>query len=206
MPTRVLIAEDDTVSRRLLQSYLERWGHEVVAVADGAAAWSSFQDDPCPLVITDWMMPELDGLELVRRIRACQSEDYVYVIMLTGRSQKEDLVAGMEAGADDFISKPFDRDELRVRLREGERIVQLEHELARQNRALRAAQSALSDQEPLLRRGQEVDAAVGELQGCLDRLAAGLAALPIVTVQGLLPELRQARALVARLREPAATS
>jgi two-component system, NtrC family, sensor kinase len=136
---RVLLAEDEAVSRRLLQSYLEKWGHEVVATESGAEAWDLFQQADFQLVMTDWMMPEMDGLELIRRIRAARRPAYVYAILLTARSHKEDLVKGMEAGADDFVAKPFDRDELRVRIRAGERIVQLERDLAAQNRALREA-------------------------------------------------------------------
>jgi DNA-binding response OmpR family regulator len=136
---RTLIAEDELVSRRLLSSYLEKWGHEVVAVESGVEAWKLFQEADFHLVLTDWMMPEMDGLELIRRIRASRRSQYVYAILLTARSHKEDLVRGMESGADDFVSKPFDRDELRVRIRAGERIVQLERDLAAQNRALREA-------------------------------------------------------------------
>jgi signal transduction histidine kinase len=126
---KILIADDDPVSRRLLQNYLQKWGYEVTAAQDGAEAWRLFEADSFPMVITDWMMPELDGSGLIRRIRASQRPGYVYVMLLTARSQKEDLVEGMEAGADDFLTKPFDRDELRVRLRAGERIIRLEHHL-----------------------------------------------------------------------------
>src|SRR5215467_7848053 len=134
---KVLIADDEVVSRRLLQNYLQRWGHEVVAAQDGAEAWSLFQAGEFPIVISDWMMPKMDGLELIRQIRARHRPDYVYAILLTSRSHKEDLVEGMESGADDFLTKPFDRDELRVRLRAGQRIVNLEQSLAEQNRVLR---------------------------------------------------------------------
>src|SRR5262245_34656683 len=136
---KVLIAEDDPISLEVLQSYLERWGHEVVAAEDGAAAWRLFEADDISLVITDWMMPAMDGLELVRRIRAAPRPGYVYVILLTAKSRKEDIVRGMEAGADDFLVKPFDREELRVRLRAGERIVMLEQDLARRNEELLTA-------------------------------------------------------------------
>jgi two-component system NtrC family sensor kinase len=125
---KVLIADDDPISRKLLQSYLQKWGCEVTAAENGGEAWSSFQQDEFPIVITDWMMPELDGVELIRRIRSGPRPGYVYVILLTAKGQKEDLVTGMDAGADDFLTKPFDRDELRVRLRAGERIVQLEQQ------------------------------------------------------------------------------
>ena len=134
---RVLIADDEAVSRKLLERYLEKWGYEVSVVEDGEQAWELFCRGDYPIVVTDWMMPEVDGIELIRRIRNSEHAAYVYTILLTARSQKEDLVAGMEAGADDFVSKPFDRDELRVRLREGERIVRLERDLAERSRALR---------------------------------------------------------------------
>lgn len=150
---KILIADDDPVSRRLLQSHLQKWGYEVEAVPDGAEAWRRFEGGPFPMVITDWMMPELDGPGLLRRIRSSRRPGYVYAMLLTARSQKEDLVEGMDAGADDFLTKPFDRDELRVRLRAGERIIRLEH-------GLRETQAALVQTE--------------QLAG-LGRLAAGLA-------------------------------
>src|SRR5262249_982838 len=100
------------------------------------------------------MMPEMDGLGLVRRIRACPRPGYVYTILLTARSQKEDVVEGMEAGADDFVTKPFDREELRVRLRAGERIIRLERTLADQTRAFREGQAALVQREKLASLGQ----------------------------------------------------
>jgi phosphoserine phosphatase RsbU/P len=123
---KVLIADDEAISRRVLQGYLERWGHEVVAAQDGAEAWELFVAGDFPMVISDWVMPQLDGVELIRRIRAHQRPGYVYAVLVTSKSKKEDLVEGMEAGADDFITKPFDRDELRVRLRAGKRIIELE--------------------------------------------------------------------------------
>lgn len=137
---KVLIADDDPVSRRLLQSHLQKWGYDVTVAVNGADAWQRFEAGDFPMVISDWMMPEVDGRELIRRIRASGRPNYVYTILLTSRSQKEDLVEGMDAGADDFVGKPFLTEELRVRLRAGERIVKLEQALAEQNRQLRAAQ------------------------------------------------------------------
>jgi sigma-B regulation protein RsbU (phosphoserine phosphatase) len=133
---RVLIAEDDPISRHLLQRTLEQWGYEVVAAPDGAEAWRLFGSADFPLVISDWVMPDVDGIELVRRIRSAARPGYVYTILLTAKSQKDEVVTGMAAGADDFIIKPFDRDELRARLRAGERIIRLEEALLAQNRAL----------------------------------------------------------------------
>src|SRR5215813_4720161 len=94
-PMNVLIAEDEVVSRRLLQSNLEKWGHQVVVTADGAEAWTQFQKNEQPIVISDWDMPEVDGLELVRRIRAGKRSHYVYIILLTAKAQKADVVEGM---------------------------------------------------------------------------------------------------------------
>ena len=140
---KVLIAEDDPVSRRLLQSYLQKWGHDVIATVNGAEAWKTFQEGEFHVVVSDWMMPEMDGLQLVKSIRTHARPGYTYIILVTERSQKEDVVTGIEAGADDFVTKPFDRDELHARLRTGERIVSLERRLAEQNKALLKAQAEL---------------------------------------------------------------
>jgi two-component system, NtrC family, sensor kinase len=139
---RVLIAEDDAVLRRLLQNYLEKNGHEIVAARNGAEAWERFREGEFHFVITDWMMPECTGVELIRRIRASDRPGYVYVILLTSRSEKEDLLEGMDAGADDFVAKPFDQDELRVRIRAGERILTLEQKLLHSERLASAGEAA----------------------------------------------------------------
>jgi DNA-binding response OmpR family regulator len=140
---KVLVADDDPVSRRLLQSYLQKWGHEVTVAVNGAEAWRLFEQADFPVVISDWTMPEVEGCELIHRIRASGRPGYVYTILLTARSQKEDLVEGLDAGADDFVTKPFHHEELHARLRVGERIVKLERTLEEQNRLLREAQAAL---------------------------------------------------------------
>lgn len=122
---RVLVAEDDPISQRILTSYLSKWGFTATVVSDGQEAWERLQLEDHPIVISDWMMPGLSGVELVRRIRNWKSpHGGMYTILLTGRNAKEDLVAALEAGADDFVTKPFDRDELRVRLEAGVRIVE----------------------------------------------------------------------------------
>ena len=123
---RVLIVEDDPVSGLVLERTLQRWGYEVIKAKDGEEAWKKYQVAPVSLVITDWMMPHADGLELCRRIRNLARESYTYIILLTAKSQKSDLVEGMNAGADDFMTKPFDSAELQVRLRAGERVLNLE--------------------------------------------------------------------------------
>ncbi len=198
---RVLIAEDDLISRRLLQSSLEKWGHEVVSAQDGREAWSCFEVGDFPIVISDWMMPELDGVELVRRIRACQRPGYVYTILLTAKSQKEDLVHGMEAGADDFVTKPFDREELRVRLRAGERIIQLEQSLEEQNRALREAQAALVQSEKLASLGQLAAGVAHEINNPIAYVTNNLAVLrrDVPAAMEVLNKYREARESLARV-------
>jgi sigma-B regulation protein RsbU (phosphoserine phosphatase) len=133
---KIMIAEDERITRRKLQRHLEKWGHEVTAVEDGRQAWENFRQQHFDIVVTDWDMPHMDGYQLIEHIRAGDQSQYVYIIMLTGRSETSDLVSGMEVGADDFLSKPFDRNELRVRLNAGERIIRLERKLAQQNEHL----------------------------------------------------------------------
>ena len=137
---KILIAEDEEVGLFTLQAALTRSGYEVVAARDGLEAWEILQRHDAPqLAIIDWMMPGIDGLELCRRVREPRSGAYVYVIMLTGKARKEDIVAGMQAGADDYLAKPFDVDELRVRVRAGERICVLQEALR-----VQATQDALT--------------------------------------------------------------
>jgi sigma-B regulation protein RsbU (phosphoserine phosphatase) len=154
---RVLIADDDPISRRLLERTLQHWGYEVTAARDGAEAWRFFQERDYPLVISDWVMPGMDGLELVRRIRASSRPGYVYILLLAAASHRREVVEGMNAGADDFVSKPFDRDELRVRLRAGQRVIDLEQKLVEQNRDLRERNA---DMEADLRMACEVQQAL----------------------------------------------
>ena len=142
---RILIAEDERITRATLVRQLVGWGHSVVAAEDGEAAWEHFKAGGFDIVVTDWEMPLLSGLELVRRIRESVAATYVYVLMLTSRTDKSDIVSGIEAGADDFVSKPFDREELRVRLLAGERIVRLERALKQQNAELRDANERIHD-------------------------------------------------------------
>ncbi len=126
---RILTVDDEPGVLRVLRIYLESFGFEVESCSSGEEALERFDAGETPIVITDWTMPGMDGLELIRAIRARPGGQYVYALLITGRSGRGDIVTGMEAGADDFIAKPFDRDELRVRVREGERIVRLERAL-----------------------------------------------------------------------------
>jgi CheY-like chemotaxis protein len=123
---RILIADDDRMSTMMLGRTLEQWGFEVVVAHDGVAAWERIiGDEPPELAIVDWMMPGLDGIELCRRIRSTTLRSPVYVILLTARTSRQDLVAGLEAGADDYLTKPFDPDELRARIHVGQRTLGL---------------------------------------------------------------------------------
>jgi putative two-component system response regulator len=124
---RILIADDNNFYRRALQLTLEEWGYEVVSAADGRAAWDVLSGpNPPKLAILDWEMPGLDGLELCRRVRGLFRHEPTYLILLTSKAGKENAIAGLDSGADDYVIKPFDRDELRARLRVGRRIVGLQ--------------------------------------------------------------------------------
>ncbi len=123
----VLIAEDDPIFRRILESWFKRWEYRVTAVENGLDAWKVLQKDDAPqLAILDWMMPGMDGIELCRKIRRSNPGPYRYVLLLTAKDDKQDVITGLEAGADDYLTKPFDVDELRARVRAGERILDLQ--------------------------------------------------------------------------------
>jgi two-component system cell cycle response regulator len=129
---KILIAEDDPVSRRLLETFLGKWDYHVVVTTDGSEAWEVLNGPDAPnLVVSDWMMPRMDGLELCRRIRAMERPDYIYFIILTAKGGKHDVVQGLEAGADDYLVKPFDQEELKYRVKIGERILNLEQSVRR---------------------------------------------------------------------------
>jgi diguanylate cyclase (GGDEF)-like protein len=135
---KILIAEDDPISRHLLQATLRKWGHEVHVACNGQEAWEVLQQPDAPhLAVVDWMMPEMDGVEICRRLRELQRREYIYVILLTAKSRTADVIVGMDAGADDYITKPFDAGELKVRIRAARRILDLQSELLAAHEALR---------------------------------------------------------------------
>ncbi len=127
---KVMIAEDEPISRRILETFLKECGYEVLSTSDGMEAWEIIRTTDAPkLVISDWMMPNMDGIELCEKIRGMEKTQYVYFILLTTKAEKKDIIQGLDAGADDFIVKPFDREELRSRVKIGERIINLEQRI-----------------------------------------------------------------------------
>src|SRR5712692_10299812 len=134
---QVLIADDDSVSRRLLEVTLTRWGYEVVSVANGLEAIQALQAPHAPsLAILDWEMPGIEGVEVCRRARQQDEGRYTYIILLTARNRKEDIVEGLQSGADDYVIKPFDTYELQARVRAARRIVELQDQLIASRDAL----------------------------------------------------------------------
>jgi len=147
----ILIADDDLIPRTLLQATLKSWGYEVTAVADGEAALDALQRPGAPqLAILDWMMPGMPGIEVCRRLRETVSPEPTYIILLTARNEKADIVAGLEHGADDYITKPFDRSELKARLQVGQRFLALQGKLASRVRDLEEALSQVKQLQGLL--------------------------------------------------------
>ncbi|MCL4692597.1 MAG: response regulator [Candidatus Hydrogenedentes bacterium] len=136
----ILIAEDDVTSRRMLEAVLEKWGYQVQVVNNGERALEILLEAGSPpLALLDWMMPGIDGVEVCRRVRQNRKDTLPYIVLVTARANKADIAFGLNAGADDYIVKPFDRDELKARVGAGERIVALEQEGARRLRKLQDA-------------------------------------------------------------------
>jgi len=135
---KVLIADDSATSRAMLRKSLERWGYEVVMAEDGAAAWDILEKpDAPPMAILDWVMPHMTGPEVCRKVRETRREPYTYILLLTSKNSKDETIEGLEAGADDYIVKPFDQQELSVRLRAGKRIIDLQLSLMEAREELR---------------------------------------------------------------------
>ena len=144
---RILIAEDDPVTRHMLRTFLVKWEYEVVAAVDGIEALRILEAEDAPsLAVLDWMMPGLEGPQVCKRVREHPERPYVYVLLVTARSQKDDLLRGLESGADDYLTKPFDAQELRARLHVGQRILDLQDSLitAREELRFSATHDALT--------------------------------------------------------------
>ena len=159
---RILIAEDEPVQLRVLEGLLTKWGHDVVVASDGSQAWSVLTgDSPPDLAILDWIMPAMDGLRICRELRSISGRTYTYILVLTARDHKEDLVEALEAGADDYLAKPFHPQELKARLHAGQRVLDLQEQLVKANQALqiRASHDALTG---ILNRGAILDVLLNE--------------------------------------------
>jgi len=148
---KILIADDDPVSRRLLQAALAKWGYDPLVTTSGTEAWKAMQGaEPPSLIILDWQMPGMDGVEICREARKMAEYQSAYFILLTSRGSKEDVVEGLEAGADDYVTKPFDHGELRARVQVGARVVQLQTALADRVRELEEAMASVKTLQGLL--------------------------------------------------------
>jgi two-component system, cell cycle response regulator len=134
---KIFLAEDDLVSRNILTAMLRKWGFDPVVAADGDAAWELLQKPAAPrLLLLDWNMPGLDGLQVCRRVRAIALRNPPYIILLTARDEKCDIVQGLDAGANDYVAKPYDKDELQARIRVGQRMLELQGNLMEARDAL----------------------------------------------------------------------
>jgi two-component system, cell cycle response regulator len=141
----VLLVEDQEISRKLTEKILHKAGFNVTSVENGKKALELFKKQFFPIILSDWMMPEMDGIELCRAIRSTESSGYVFIILLTARDSKEDIIAGLEAGADDYLAKPFNPGELNARIKTGIRILDLERSLKKANEEIKK----LSVRDPL---------------------------------------------------------
>jgi two-component system, cell cycle response regulator len=160
---KVLVADDDPVSQRLLESSLQRWGYDVQMARDGYEAFAALLHPESPkLAVLDWQMPGMDGAEICRQIRQREADPYTYIILLTGKHTQQDVIAGLDAGADDYVIKPFDPAELKVRLRTGKRILYLQEQLIAAREALRE-QATHDSLTGVWNRGAAIDLLTSEL-------------------------------------------
>ncbi len=159
---KILIAEDDYISRLLLKKSIAAMGHEVLEAVNGKQAWKMFEENKPPMIITDWMMPEMDGLELCQKIRSFNKTTYFYIMLLTAKDKTSDLVEVFTAGADDYITKPFKPDELKSRINTGKRVLKLQHEMSEKNRALDKALKELQETQSQILQSEKM-ASIGQL-------------------------------------------
>ena len=148
---KVLIADDDSISRRLLQATISGWGHEVVLACNGDEAWEQLRSSESPqLIILDWMMPGVDGIEICKRLRERAASEPPYIILLSRRDTTADIVSGLQSGANDYVVKPFHPDELDARFQVGCRVIELQKALANRVRELEAAAAHIKELRTLL--------------------------------------------------------
>ena len=164
---KILIVDDAEEIRLSLSAFLRSWRYTVVQARDGEEAWNILLQSDISLVVSDWSMPVLNGIELCNRIRAASFDRYIYFILLTANTEKTDMITGMEAGADDFLGKPFDQNELRVCIRAGERILHLERRLKRQQQQIVETNAALIQTEKLATLGAIASSVAHELNSPL---------------------------------------
>lgn len=157
---RILLVDDDVSSRRLLGAMLKKMGHQIVHAIDGQEAWEILQHDQINFVLSDWIMPRMDGVELCRRLRASARPYYTYVVLFTGKDQDDDVVVAMDAGADDFLTKPVQAKELKVRIEAGRRVLSLEETLNTKNRELEFANEALKASQQRIQSDLQAAAAI----------------------------------------------
>ncbi|MCK5311184.1 MAG: response regulator, partial [Desulfobacteraceae bacterium] len=159
---KILIAEDDYVSRLLLKKSITKMEYEVIEATDGKQAWDLFLEQRPSMVITDWMMPEMDGVELCKKMRDSDKNSYTYIMLLTAKDKTSDLVQVFDAGADDYITKPFKPDELKSRIKTGKRILELQHEMTEKNIELDKALKDLKETQSQILQSEKM-ASIGQL-------------------------------------------
>ncbi len=142
---KILIAEDDLISRKVLAKTLKQLDYEVLTAVDGLEAWNIIQAESPNIALLDWMMPKMDGLEVIKKIRENTYDHYIFILLLTAKTDKDDIIKGIETGADDYLTKPFNRGELLARLRAGQRIIELEKSLASKNAKLSEVNQSLAN-------------------------------------------------------------
>lgn len=147
---KILLVDDEPAILSIQSEILQKWGYDVEVAGDGRIAWEKIANPAINFVISDWMMPGMSGIELCRKIREAKLERYVYLLLCTAKDRREDIVAGLDAGADDFLVKPIDPDELRVRVLSGERVLNLERKLEHRNLELQAVNEQLEEANKLL--------------------------------------------------------
>src|SRR6185369_13070285 len=173
---KILLADDEPIARTMLEHWLAGWGYEVTLARDGESALQALKDDTeLRLLVVDWVMPKKDGIEVCKAIRSGPQEPYVYVVLLTAKDDKSDIIAGLDAGADDYLVKPCNPLELKVRLRAGRRVIELQEQLVKARESLRF--EGMPDWlTGLLNRGAVLGPAATELV-CASRRGASLSVL-----------------------------